>query len=323
MPRKLPPLTRRLRAALQSKSGRDIMLYLMFCAVAFFFWLFLSLDTEVMRDFDIPVEITDLPDSVTVIGQVPPAINVSVKAKDSHLLKFMWGKMSPIKLKWAENSTDSHLFLSRAKLDGRIREYFGPGISVVTTRPDSIFIPYTTDPGLKVRLDIDADIQTNLQYIISGPIKANVDSVTLYSNADIPHSLRYVATEPIIRTGLRDTARYEVKVKPIAGVRIIPDHVTVTVPVEPLISKKRIIPIEVTELPEGKRLLTFPNRIEMTYLVPISAYGDDYPVRATVRYTDTALPGNKIPVSVSLTPDIYRNVSFTPQMVDYIIENND
>lgn len=320
---KLSQLTGRISSALHSKRGRDIMLYLLFVAVAFVFWLFLSLDTEVVRDFDVPVEVTDIPDSVTVIGTIPPTLSVSVKSKDSQLLKFMWGKMSPIKFKWIDNRSNQYFVLSRSKLDARIREYFGSSVSVVQCRPDSIHVPYTTDPGVRVKLEIDSDIRTNMQYILSGPITADVDSVTLYSMTDIPHSLRYVATEPIIKSGLKDTAYYDVKVKPIAGVRIIPETVKVRVPVEPLISKKRSIPIEVTDLPAGKRLITFPGKIELSYLVPISAYNDDYPIRATVRYSDVSLPGNKIPVSVSITPEIYRNVNFTPQMVEYIIENAD
>ena len=73
----------KVTAALKSSRGQNVMLYLLFVAVAFVFWVFLSLDTEVQRDFDVPVELQDVPDSVTVIGQIPPSIGVSVKGKDS------------------------------------------------------------------------------------------------------------------------------------------------------------------------------------------------------------------------------------------------
>ena len=311
----------RVSTALRSSRGKDVLTYLMFVAVAFVFWVLMSLDTEVQRDFEVPMEVTEVPDSVTLIGQLPPTLAVSVKGKDSQLLRFMWGKLSPVKFKWADNASDGNMKLPGARLDSRLREYFGTGVEIVSCRPDSLRIPYTTQPGVKVKLLVQADIHPNLQYIVSGAPYANVDSVTLYSVNGIPHSLKVVSTEPIVKSDLKDTTRYEVKVKPIAGVRIIPDKVTVTVPVEPLIARKRMAVIEAQGVPEGKNLVTFPSKVEVSYLVPMSAYNDEYPLKAFVEYNDVKKPGNKIPVTLSMLPSIYHSVSFSPESVEYIIED--
>ena len=307
--------------ALRSSRGKDVLTYLMFVAVAFVFWVFMSLDTEVQRDFEVPIEISEIPDSVTLIGLPPQAMSVSVKGKDSQLVRFLWGKMSPVKFKWADSAADGSLLLPAAKIDSKMRDYFGSGVEIMSCRPDSIRIPYTTQPGVKVKLVVQADIHPNLQYIVSGTPYANVDSVTLYSVNDIPHSLKMVSTEPIVKSGLKDTARYEIKVKPIAGVRIVPDKVTVTVPVEPLIARKRMAIIEPQGVPAGKHLVTFPSKVEVSYLVPMSAYNDEYPLKAFVEYADVNNPGNKIPVTLSMLPSIYHSVSFSPESVEYIIED--
>lgn len=317
---KAQKIKEKVTAALKSSRGQNVLLYLLFVAVAFVFWVFLSLDTEVQRDFEVPVELQDVPDSVTVIGHVPEALGVSVKGKDSQLLRFLWGKMSPVRLKWQENIEGDALVLNRQKLDSKMREYFGNGVQIVSCRPDSLRLPFTSQPGVRVKLVVQADIRPNLQYILSGPIVANVDSVMLYSVADIPHSLRLVSTEPLVKSNLKDTMRYEVKVKPIAGVRIIPDVVTVTVPVEPLIARKRSVPIVVDNLPEGTNLLTFPSKAEISYLVPMSAYNDDYPVKAYVDFRAARPSRKKLPVSLSTIPSVYHNVSFSPDSVNYIIE---
>ncbi|MCM1163953.1 MAG: YbbR-like domain-containing protein [Muribaculaceae bacterium] len=314
-------LAARIGAALRSRRGKNVLLYLLFLAVAFVFWIFMSLDTERQRDFELPLELQEVPDSVTLIGQMPQTLAVSVKGKDSQLLRYSWGKQSTIKFKWNENASDDILLISHTRLETRLRDYFGANVQIASFRPDSIRISYTTQPGVKVSLNIQADIHPNLQYIVSGPIKANVDSVTLYSATDIPHSLRMVSTEPLVKSGLKDTARFEVKVKPIDGIRIIPDKVTVTVPIEPLISRKRAVRIETFNVPDGKSLVTFPSMIEVSYLVPMSSYNDDYPIKAFVDYNDTRLPGNKIPVSLSAIPSLYRNVSKSIDNVEYIIEN--
>ncbi len=313
---------RKVTAALRSSRGQNVLLYLLFVAVAFVFWVFLSLDTEVQRDFELPVELADVPDSVTVIGQVPPALGVSVKGKDSQLLRFLWGKMSPIKFKWQENVQDASFVINKPRLESRLREYFGNGVQIISCRPDSLRLSFTSQPGVKVKLMVQADIHPNLQYIVSGPIKADVDSVTLYSVADLPRSLKFVSTEPIVKSDLNDTMRYEVAVKPISGVRIIPDKVVVTVPVEPLISRKRNVRIDVNNMPEGVSLITFPSKIEISYLVPMSAYNDDYQMKAYVDYRNVKPSRRKLPVTISAVPSVYHNVSFSPDSVDYIIENS-
>lgn len=318
---KAKAVAEKVSTALRSSRGKDVLTYLMFVAVAFVFWVFLSLDTEVQRDFEVPVEIVEIPDSVTLIGNVPSELAVSVKGKDSQLLRFLWGKMSPVKFKWKDNVTDNFMHLGPTRIETKMREYFGPGVELVSYRPDSVHIAFTSQPGVKVKLNIQADIHTNLQYIMSSQPYADVDSVTLYSATDIPHSLRVVSTEPIVKSGLKDTTVYEVKVKPIAGVRIIPDKVTVTVPVEPLISQKRTAIIEPQGVPEGKHLVTFPSKVEVSYLVPMSAFNDEYPLKAFVEYDDVKKPGNKIPISLSMLPSIYHSVSVSPESVEYIIEN--
>lgn len=321
MKQKIHSIASYLSAALHSSQGKDVLTYLMFVLVAFVFWVFMSLDSEMQRDFEVPVEITEVPDSVTMLVTPPATLAVSVRGKDSQLLRFMWGHMSPLKFKWKDNLSGGELNIPSSRLDTKIREYFGSGVEMVACRPDSIHVPFTTLPGVKVKLVVKSDVRPNIQYILSSAPYADVDSVSLYSATDIPHSIKSVTTEPLVKQGLKDTTRYEVKIQPIEGIRIVPDLVTVTVPVEPLISRKMSAEIVAEGVPAGKHLVTFPSRVEVSYLVPMSSYGIDFSVRAFVKYEDTRLPGNWLPVSLSSMPGFCHSVSFTPEKVEYIIED--
>ena len=99
---------------------------------------------------------------------------------------------------------------------------------------------------------------------------------------------------PIIRPKLTDTTSVLVKIKPIDGVRIIPDNVTVTIPVEPLIARSQMASVVVKNMPHGYGLLTFPSQIEVSYLIPMSAYNTEpYDIKAYVDLAD-ALSGSNI-----------------------------
>ena len=140
-----------------------------------------------------------------------------------------------------------------------------------------------------------ADIHPNLQYIISGPITANIDSVSIYSARDLPHDLRAVTTEPIVKSGLKDTTCYEVKFVPVPGAEVI-------------------------NVPSDMNMLTFPSKVEVSYLVPMSAYKDDYPLKAYADYRSIKPGANKLGLSLSLIPELYHSVSFSPDSVEYVIE---
>lgn len=312
---------KQILAALHSSTGRDVVLYLVCVCVAFVFWVFLSLDSEVQRDYDVPVQLENVPDSVTILSAVPQKFSVTVQGKGSQFLRFWGGRLPVLKMKFEDNVADHSTFaMSKQKIDGRLRDYFGQGVQIVMVRPDSLRLQYTTAPGIMLPLRIVADVHPDLQSIINGPVTADIDSVKVFALNGIPRSISEVETMPLNRTGLRDTSLFEVRLKPLDGIRMIPDKVVVKVPVEPLISRRMNVAVETTDLPQGLGLITFPSHVKLEFLVPMSAYNDDIPVRAYVDFNDIVRTSSKVKVRISSLPDICRNVSVTPDSVEYILE---
>lgn len=324
------PITRRidkaraaLRAATHSSKGKDVLMYLLFVFIAFIFWVLLSLDAEVTKDYELPMTITEMPDSIHVIGSVPTTLNVTVKSKGAQLIRYEWGQMPVMKIKYSELTKKDHrLSASRIKLEAAVRDYFGAGVTVMALKPDSIGTPYTSRPGVKVPVHLLADIHTDLQCTISGPIQCSVDSVTLYSVNDVAGSIRQVNTTPIVRNNLKDTTVIDVPLEQIEGVKMVPSAVKVLIPVEPLISKKRQIPVEAAGCPAGTSLITFPSKVTISYLVPMSRYNSEQSVRAYVKYSDTGKNASKVPVYVTTPPHDCTGLTFTPDSVEYIIERS-
>lgn len=310
--------------ALRTTKGRNVLLYLLFVCVAFVFWVLMSLDSEVQRTYDVPLQIDNLPDSVTLITEVPANVSATVQGKGSQLVRFLWGKPSPLRIPFDRTAAADGVFaLPAMKLEARLRDYFGNGVQILNTRPDSIAIVFTTEPGHRLPLIIDADISTSLQSVQSGFPEANVDSVTVYTRGSIPPSLLAIHTELLSRSDLKDTTRYDVKVVAPAGMRVIPDHVIVTVPVEPLIAKKRQVEIEAALLPDGTRMLMFPASVEVSYLVPMSRYSEDYPIRAFVNYPEAAHSRTgKVEVQLGPIPGRAYSISHSPDSVEFVIEHD-
>lgn len=322
---KFRKITDRIHLAATSTRGREVGLFLLFLVISYVFWLLLTLNNESQEDIDVPITIVNVPDSVTFITEVPPVIKASVRDKGSILMRYKFNNSKVMKIEWREyvgKSNDNRFLMGRQDLGARLRDYFGPSSQIVTVAPDSLKLTYTTNPGRRVAVHVNADVRPSLGNIVNGPLSLNTDSVTLYSVTDLPHSINSVETLPIIRSKLSDTTSVQVNIKPIEGVRIVPDNVIVTIPVEPLIARSQMAPIVVKNMPAGYGLLTFPSQIEVSYLVPMSAYNTEpYDIKAYVDFADAlAAPTSKIPVTMSLMPELYRDVTITPDSVEYIVE---
>lgn len=310
----------KLDRLIHSSKGKDIIIFSLFLCVAYAFWLLLTLNIEVQEDMEVNIELVDIPDSVTIINDVPEIINVSVRDKGSSLIKYTWGSNPVMKVRFKDyDNGDNRLVMGEADIDSRLRSFFGNSSRIISSKPDSINVYYTTKPGRKAKILINADLHPALQYVINGKITASSDSVTIYSISDLPLSLNTVNTVPIVRSEMKDTTYIEAKIVPINGTRIIPDRIKLCIPVEPLIAKRRTIPVVPVNTPENTGLITFPSTVEISYLVPMSMYNNDnYEMNAYANYND--ISDNGIPLVLSEPPAYYHNISMTPDSVEYIIE---
>ena len=301
-----------------------MLLYLFNVCVAFVLWLFLSLDNEVQRDYIIPVKIENVPDSVTLISPPPTDLNVSVKGKGSQLMQFMWSSKMPtlnIDFKEFNRAESKSVYVSRLWMDNCLRDYFGAGVEITGCHPDTMKVLYTTNPGRRVPLILQADIIPDIQSTLSGPLYANVDSVTVYAYGDIPNNINSVSIEPITRSGLRDTTVIRARVQSLPLMRVVPDVVTVTIPIEPLIVKKQNIPIEILNLPASVRLVLFPSQTEVSYLVGLSRYHQDAHFKAYTDYNEIQPGKTKLKVLLGNTPSYIQNVTLHPDSVEFIIQH--
>lgn len=308
----------------RTRRGRNFLLYLLFVAVAFVFWLVLSMEDEVQRDFDIPVEIQEIPDSIVVITDAPATIQVSVRAKGNLLIPFLWRHSIPsLKLKFSQYNRPKteEMYVGKFPLERRLREYFGDGVSISSCRPDSIKLLYTNAPGRKLPLNIMTDLHANRQYIINGKVMASVDSVMVYAHGQIPRALKSLDTETLVASNLRDTTRVAVRVRVPQGMKAIPEEVTLTIPVEPLIARKRSIPVEILNVPMSESVVLFPSKVEVSYLVPMSAYNEDFHLVGYANYDDIHPGRTRLPISLSLTSELISNISLSTDSVEYIIQS--
>ncbi len=313
----------KVKEGLRTVKGRNALTFLVFLAISAVFWVLMALNDEVQHDYRLKLKIAGFPDNMTIISGANPTVSVSVKDKGSALMKFTWNTQPELTVNYDEFSKagDHNLLMTQAQLNSAVRNIFGSSATIIAVRPDSLSLHYTTNPGVPVKVRIDADVRPAPSAVAFGRVTLSTDTVMLYSNSKERSRIKTLTTQPIILTGLTDTAHVSAALIVPPGMRAVPSQIKVTIPIEPLVTKTRKVEIAQRNVPAGKRLVTFPSMAEVDYLLPKSLYNSDAsPVKAVVDFSAYRPGGKKLPVTVLPLPNYYRFVSVRPSEVEFVIE---
>lgn len=314
----------RVAEALKSRRGRDALMFLLFLVISAILWSVLSLNEEEQYDVRMPVRITHVPDSVTLISANPEPLTVSVRARGTQLMKMHFGGAPTVNIDFRAYRSGRHIFLSNADLKALARNASG-GSQVSVLYPDSISIPFTTHPGFKVPVSLDARITPGPRSALTGRPRMSLDSVSVFmAEGDLPDTFTAVLTEPVRLDGVDDAVTRRVRLIGPSGSRVVPDSIDVTFDVEPLIIKSRRVVIEPVNVPSDIKLITFPAQIEVAYMVPMSAYTHTDPrfrVVADYRSIDRNAGTTRMKLRLVDVPSNLQNVHLSADSAEYIIEH--
>lgn len=317
---------RKIKTSLKAKIGRErvrtVLQFVPFLLISAAFWLFMTTDEHYQQEVAIPLEITSIPDSVTMISEMPATVKVSVNEKGTQMLKYMFGRVPTLTIDFRDYViSGSVVRVSSTDMRSETRKIFSQEAEVISVSPDSLRLIYTSLDPKRVPVKVVLDIEANLQYVIMGGVTTNVDSVLVYGDSQTLLNVTEVRTEPVIERDLTGTLQCEVAIEPIAGAKIEPKSVSLTIPVEQLIGKRQEVNISVKNCPEYINVLTFPATAEVSFLVPQSVYNQEFDISAVVDYNDVATAlGSHVPVSVAESPAICKSVSLAMDSVEFLIE---
>lgn len=314
----------RLCAFVRNSRRKDLWIFLLFLCVSYFFWVIMSLNDDMQHDFNLRLEITEVPEGTTFITEAPATIAVGLRDKGTQLMTYRWKGTPTLKIRYADftyHTAKDRLAMSKPELEARVRSLLGTATQVVAMRPDSLSLIVTDRPGKAVPVRAVANITSSGESVISGPITVEPESVMVYSARHLAVMPREVNTMAVSRSDVTDTLNVRVGLKPESGVRMIPDHVTMTVPVEPLIAKKRSVSINLHHVNVAGNVVMFPSNVTVSYLLPMSLYSSENGV-LSVNADFRQRSSTKIPLTVGAIPDYYQGVSLSLDSVEYLIEQH-
>lgn len=290
------PMKRRIKAILQwtadlrkSSRFRSLLLFLTFVLIASLFWLIMTLNDSVQTNVQVNLKITNKPDSVTFISDVPKTLHVEVADKGTGLMRVAWLHTPTVNLSFPELASDGQLVCSRTDMMSAIKTAFGGSATIISSSIDSLRLLYTDRPGKNVPVQVSLQTSAKAGFMVYGAPKCEPPRVTVYGPREILDTLTRVFTKTYVEQNLSESRSFTADLAPIKGARIIPSKVSVKINVEPLVAKEEMITVVSENVPSGENLLLFPSKVHVAYYVPMSEFSSERSsVKVTADYHDVS-----------------------------------
>lgn len=307
-----------------SPRTRSILLYLLFVLISAVFWSFLTFNSDVKLDIEVPVKIST-PGNVHLLSRVPDTLTVTVSDRGYRFFSYLFHKTPTLTLRFGDyNDGNGYFKVDQSHLKKALAGLLNKHANIVSVLPENINIRFTDLPGKKVPVKTDILIEPREDYTLYGALIQSQDSVLVFSDAKTLSEINEVYTYHVEELDLTDTLRRKVAIAPINGAVIEPRAINIMVPVEKLRSQTRTVKIAVRNAPAGLKMLLFPNDVEVTYRAPVSRINDETDITAVVDYhsVDFGSTSNKVKVQIGEVPAAYQDVKFSHDSVEYIIEKH-
>lgn len=308
----------------ESPRTRSILLYLGFVVISAIFWSFLTFNSDVQLDVEVPVEM-NLPDNVHLLAKIPDTLTVTVRDRGYRFFSYLFHKSPKLVLRFSDYSDGNSTFkIDQSHLRKALAPVLNKHANIVSVLPEAINIRFTDLPGKKVPVKTDIIVEPREDYTQYGALIQSQDSVLVFSDAKTLNEINEVYTYHVEEKDLTDTLRRKVSIAPINGAVVEPRAIDIMVPIEKLKEQSRSVKIVVRNAPRGVKMLLFPSSVEVKYLSPVSRIKDDAGITAVVDYNslDINSPSNKVQVQIGEVPAAYQDVRFSHDSVEYIIEKH-
>lgn len=320
---RLKIIFRRIINTCRSPRGKEIFTYFCFVILAFCFWFILTISDNRERTIKIPIELVNVPSEAVLLNDAPPYIEARINDRGSIILGYDLNNIPPVKInfKQHDNKKDAVVISSNSVID-YLREQLKSTTTILSYSPDSIRIDYTLDAGRRYAVELNGTFTPSPHHALGTNIIISPDSVTVYGKESKLKQIDKVLTEDFKAENLEESTVMTVKLQHIAGTRIIPDSVSITIPIEEYTAKTFSVPITVARVPRGYSVMTFPSHISLSCIIPTGKYAattaDDFLV-GTDYYELKREEGSQAAIEVINAPEYARGITLAQDSVEYII----
>ncbi|WP_302949838.1 YbbR-like domain-containing protein [Leyella stercorea] len=325
MEKRLTQIINMVRNFLFSSANREFLTFFFFLVLSTIFWLMTALNETYEREIGVPAYLVNIPKNVVVTSDMEDTVRVTVRDKGFALLAYTYGEgIRPINVNFQSAITrqSGYGVVSSQELMKMINQRFSGSSKIVQVKPDRLDFYYNYGLSRQVSVKMSGHVVPGKSFYLART-RFWPEKVTVYGSKQALDSLRFVKTVPINITNFNDTVLRTVALETIKGVKIVPNTVRIGLYPDILTEENIEVPITAINMPEGKVLRTFPQRVTVNFIVGASMFRSISPEQFAVVVDYNEIidhPSDKCSIHLRETPQGVRNARLKMTQVDYLIE---
>ena len=284
-----------------------------------------ALNETYEREVSVPAYLVNVPKNVVITSDMEDTVRVTVRDKGFALLAYIYGEgVRPININFQSFVTrqSGYGVVPSQELMKMVNQRFSGASKVVQVKPDRLDFYYNYGQSRQVPVKMAGVVVPGKSFYLART-RFWPETVTVYGSKQTLDSLRYVKTVPINITNFNDTVVKTVALEKIKGVKIVPNIVRIGLYPDILTEETIEVPVTAVNMPEGKVLRSFPQRVTVNFIVGASMFrsisSDQFAV--VVDYNELIEhPSDKCNIHLRQCPQGVRNARLQMTQVDYLIE---
>ena len=310
-----------VRNFLFSGLNKEFLIFLFFLALSGAFWLLMTLNETMEREFKIPVRLSSVPRNAVITGELPDTVRVTVRDKGFTLVTY---DFRPLVFRFSNyaDEDEGKGVIPLTDVQKQVLSQMYGSSKLLQVKPGAFDFYFTYGTSKKVPVVFRGKITTNKSYYLAHT-EFYPSIVTVYANKQQLDKLQSVEIEPFNYRNLQDTIRQAVKIRKIRGVKIVPSTVRLSVYPDVLTEEAIEVPITAINMPPGMVLRTFPSKVTVRFTIGASLFRTIKPnlFKVVVDYEELAAnPSDKCTLQLRSVPRSVSKASLEIDRVDYLLE---
>ncbi|MDR0982667.1 MAG: YbbR-like domain-containing protein [Culturomica sp.] len=309
-----------------AKVDRNLLSYLTCVLIASILWALTSLNKHYTGEIEYPVNYTDIPKGKYIVGDLPKTLTLEINAKGFALLRYKINhSFLPINFSLSHYNigSKSEITVNMNDIKERLASQLNSSVKLLNIKPESITFKFSKAKTKTVKVIPQVSYKAKNGYILSNDTICNPSSVKISGPAPMIDTINKVYTKLWKLGEISKSKSSTVDLQNIDNIDMDTYSVDITVAAERFTEAKRTLSLIAQNVPEGMKIKLFPAQIDVTYDIGLSKYDsvEDNEFQFFVDYSKRT--DNYLEVEQVLSPSYIKNLRYSPQKVEFILETNE
>ncbi len=301
---------------------RNVKRFSIFIAIAFLFLIISKFSNDYKQTIDLKVNLINTEDEIILNDDSLNTIDALIEAKGFALIPFVFENSKDVDLNVEEDvvTTQDHYVFDVQKHRFLIEEQLGSSYKILSLKPDTLKLSYSTRASKYVPVVLKADIGFAAGYDIIGNYKLSSDSIKVVGSSEKIKTIKSIATTELTLREVNSNIDKNIKLEAPQGIEIFPSTIKVKAEVKRFTEGTIELPIAIVNKPVDVEINYFPKTVTITYYVDLDSYNTIKASDFRVECDYTTISGNQsffVPKIVE-KPESVKRAGLKQKRIDFI-----